>query len=67
MCLGGSQPKAPINKPDYNPSQIDQNMTLKIKGPDGTQTLQKQPKDTKGGSEDTSKGPLAATPRTLQR
>lgn len=45
MCLGGEQPEAPINKPEYAASDIDKNMTLKVdpKGPDNTLTLQKQP------------------------
>lgn len=36
MCIGG-QPKAPINKPNYEPEDAYKHFVSKIKKPDGTE------------------------------
>ena len=32
MCFDRKGPEAPINEPDYTPSEIDQNMDFKVTG-----------------------------------
>lgn len=56
MCIGGEQPKAPINRPNYDPNQIDQQFKLKVTGADGKTDIIQQPSkgyNKNGGKSDT--------------